>query len=149
MMADVSMVHVPYRGTAPALADLLAGQVQVMFPGSAVAIGQIRNGALRPLAVTTATRWEALPEIPTIGEFVPGYEASAWFGIVAPRNTLAEVVERLNKEINAGLADPKTRTRIDDLGGGIFTTSPAEFGKLIADEIEKWGKVVRAANIKV
>lgn len=148
-MAGVDMVHVPYRGGAAALTDLLSGQVQVWFPAVAAAIEQIRNGTLRPLAVTTATRWEALSDIPTINEFVPGYEASTWFGICAPRHTPAEIVEKLNQEINAGLADSKMRARVADLGGGIFTSSPAEFGKFIAEETEKWGKVVRAANIKV
>lgn len=149
MMAGVDMVHVPYRGGAPALTDLLGGQVQMWFPAPAAAIDQIRNGTLRPLAVTTATRWEGLPDIPTIGEFVPGYEASTWFGICAPRHTPTEIVDGLNQEINAGLADPKIKARIADLGGGIFTSSPAEFGKLIADETEKWGKVIRAANIRM
>jgi tripartite-type tricarboxylate transporter receptor subunit TctC len=148
MMVDVDMVHVPYRGAAPALTDLLSGQVQTMFPGIAAAIEYVRNGTLRPLAVTTATRWGSLPDIPTIGEFVPGFEASAWFGVGAPRNTPGEVVDRLNKEINAGLADPKMRTLIDNLGGGVFATSPAEFGKFITEETEKWGQVVRFSGAK-
>jgi tripartite-type tricarboxylate transporter receptor subunit TctC len=148
MMADVDMVHVPYRGAAPALTDLLSGQVQTMFPGIAAAIEYVRNGTLRPLAVTTATRWGSLPDIPTIGEFVPGFEASAWFGVGAPRNTPGEVVDMLNKEINAGLADPKMRTLIDNLGGGVFATSPAEFGKFITEETEKWGQVVRFSGAK-
>jgi tripartite-type tricarboxylate transporter receptor subunit TctC len=148
-MADVNMVHVPYRGGGPALADLLGGQVQVMFPGPGSSIAYIRAGTLRPLAVTTATRSEALPDIPTVGEFVPGYEASAWFGIAAPRKTPSEIVDKLNNEINAGLADPKIRVRLADLGGGIFASTSAEFGKFIADETEKLGQVVRAANIKV
>ncbi len=149
MMAGVDMVHVPYRGAQPALTDLIGGQVQVSFHGIAPSIDHIRNGTLRPLAVTAATRSEALPDIPTIGEFVPGYEASTWVGLGAPKNTPAEIVDRLNREINAGLADPKIRKRLADLGGGIFATSPAEFGKHIADETEKWGKVVRAANIRM
>ena len=123
--------------------------MQVMFPGPGSSIAYIRAGTLRPLAVTTATRLEALPDIPTVGEFVPGYEASAWFGIAAPRKTPSEIVDKLNNEINAGLADPKIRVRLADLGGGIFASTSAEFGKFIADETEKLGQVVRAANIKV
>jgi tripartite-type tricarboxylate transporter receptor subunit TctC len=148
MMAGVDMVHVPYRGGGPALNDLLAGQVQVMFPTTVSSIGYIRAGRLRALAVTTATRSEALPDIPTVAEFVPGYEASNWYGVGAPKATPAEIVEKLNKEINAGLAEPKMKARLADLGGVPMPMSPAEFGKLIADETEKWGKVVRAANIK-
>ena len=148
MMAGVNMVHVPYRGAAPALTDLLGGQVQVMFATMPSSIEYIRAGKLRALAVTTATRSEALPDIPTVGEFVPGYEASAWFGVGAPKNTPAEIVDKLNKEINAGLADPKIKARLADLGGTVLAGSPADFGKLIADETEKWGKVIRAANIK-
>jgi tripartite-type tricarboxylate transporter receptor subunit TctC len=148
MMAGVDLTAVHYRGGGPALTDLLAGQVQMMFAVPLASIEYIRQGTLRPLAVTTATRWEALPGIPTIGEFVPGYEASAWFGIGAPRNTPTEIVDKLNKEINAALADPKMKARVDDLGGGVFATSPADFGKLLAEETEKWGKVVRAAGIK-
>jgi tripartite-type tricarboxylate transporter receptor subunit TctC len=148
MMAGVDIVHVPYRGGAPALTDLIAGQVQLMFPVPSTSIEYIRQGTLRPLAVTSATRWGALPDTPAIGEFVPGYEASTWFGIGAPRHTPAEIVAKLNKEINAGLADPKMRARLDDLGGGVFASSPAEFGKLLADETEKWGKVVKFAGLK-
>ena len=148
MMAGVDMVHVPYRGGGPALTDLLGGQVQVMFAAMPASIEYIRAGKLRALAVTTATRSEALPDIPTVGEFVPGYEASSWFGIGAPKNTPAEIVDKLNKEINAGLADPKMKARLADLGGTVLAGSPADFGKLIADETEKWGKVIRAANIK-
>ena len=148
MMAGVDMVHVPYRGGGPALTDLLGGQVQVMFAVPASSIEHIRAGKLRALAVTTATRSEALPDIPTVGDFVPGYEASAWFGIGAPKNTPAEIVDKLNKEINAALADPKIKARLADLGGTVLAGSPADFGKLIADETEKWGKVIRAANIK-
>ena len=148
MMTGVDMVHVPYRGAAPALTDLLGGQVQVMFDTMPSSIEHIRAGKLRALAVTTATRSEALPDIPTVGDFVPGYEASAWYGVGAPKNTPAEIVDKLNKEINAGLADPKMKARLADLGGTVLAGSPADFGKLIADETEKWGKVIRAANIK-
>jgi tripartite-type tricarboxylate transporter receptor subunit TctC len=148
MMADVTMLNVPYRGQAPALADLLAGQVQIMFPLVSSSIEYIRAGKLRALAVTTATRSEGLPSIPTIGESLPGYEASTWIGVGAPKATPAEIVERLNKEINAGLADPNMKTRLADLGGTVLAGSPADFGNLIADETEKWGKVIRAANIK-
>ena len=148
MMTGVVMVHVPYRGDAPALTDLIGGQVQVMFGSIPPSLEHIRAGKLRALAVTTATRSEALPDIPTVSDFVPGYEASAWYGIGAPRNTPAEIVDKLNKEINAALSDPKIKARLADLGGTVLSGSPADFGKLIADETEKWGKVVRAANIK-
>jgi tripartite-type tricarboxylate transporter receptor subunit TctC len=148
MMAGVDMVHVPYRGGGPALNDLLGGQVQVMFPTSVASIEHIRAGRLRALAVTAATRSDQLPDIPAVAEFVPGYEASVWFGIGAPRNTPAEIVDKLNKEINAGLVDPKFKARLADLGGTVLAGSPADFGKLIAAETEKWGKVIRAANIK-
>jgi tripartite-type tricarboxylate transporter receptor subunit TctC len=149
MMTGVNLVHVPYRGSAPALTDLLGGQVQVYFPGMTGSIEYIRSGKLRALAVTTATRSEALPDLPTVGEFVPGFEASQWYGVGAPKNTPAEIVDKLNKEINAALADPKIKDRLTDLGGMILGGSPADFGKLIADETEKWGKVIRAAKIKV
>jgi tripartite-type tricarboxylate transporter receptor subunit TctC len=148
MMAGVDMVHVPYRGGGPALNDLLAGQVQVMFPTTVSSIGYIRAGRLRALAVTAETRWEGPPDLPTVVEFVPGYEASNWYGIGAPRNTPVEVIEKLNKEVNAGLADPKIKARFVDLGGDVLALSPAEFGKLIADETEKWGKVVKFVGIK-
>jgi tripartite-type tricarboxylate transporter receptor subunit TctC len=148
MMAGVDMLHVPYRGGASALTDLLAGQVQMMFPVPSTSIEYVRQGTLRPLAVTTAGRWRVMPDLPTIGEFVPGYEASTWFGVGAPRNTPAKIVDKLNKEINAGLADPKMMAKLDDLGGGAFASSPSEFGKLLADETEKWGKVVRFTGIK-
>jgi len=148
MMAGVDMIHVPYRGGGPALSDLIAGQVQVMFVTIASPIEYIRAGRLRALAVTTTTRSEALPDIPTLGEFLPGYEASNWFGVGAPRNTPVEVIEKLNKEINAGLTDPKIKARLADLGGDVLALSPTEFDKFIADETEKWGKVIRAANIK-
>ena len=148
MMTGVRMIHVPYRGAGLALVDLLAGQVQVYFVQTVASIKYIRTGQLRPLAVTTATRSEALPDIPTVDEFVPGYEASAWQGIGAPKNTPAEIIDRLNKEINAGLADPKLKARLADLGGTVLVGSPADFGKLIAEESEKWGKVVKFTGIK-
>jgi tripartite-type tricarboxylate transporter receptor subunit TctC len=148
MMTGTHMVHVPYRGDAPALTDLLGGQVQVMFASVLASTEYIRAGKLRALAVTSTTRSEALPDTPTVGEFVPGYEASGWFGIGAPRNTPAEIVDRLNKEINAGLADPKLRARLHDLGGMVLAGSPADFGKLIAEETEKWAKVIKFAGIK-
>ena len=144
----VNMLHVPYRGDAPAITDLLGGQVQVYFSTLPGSIEYIRAGKLRALAVTTAVRSEALPDIPSLGEFVPGFEASQWSGIVAPRNTPAEITDLLNREINAALADAKFRARISDLGSAVLPGSPADFGKLITDEIEKWGKVIRAANIK-
>ncbi len=143
MMAGVDMVHVPYRGGGPAFNDLLAGQVQVFFPTTVSSIGYIRAGRLRALAVTAATRSEVLPGIPTVGEFVPDYEASTWYGVGAPKATPAEIVAKLNKEINAGLADRKLNARLADLGGTVLAGSPADFGKLIAEETEKWGKVVR------
>jgi len=148
MMAGVNLVHVPYRGAAPALTDLIGGQVQVMFAGLAAAIEYIKAGKLRALAVTSEKRIEVLPNIPMAGEFVLGYEASGWFGVAAPKNTPAEVTDKLNKEVNAALADPKMRKRLADLGGTPLVLSPAEFGKLIADETEKWAKVIRAAGIK-
>jgi tripartite-type tricarboxylate transporter receptor subunit TctC len=148
MMTGVDLVHVPYRGAAPAVADLLAGQVQVYFSNMASSIEHIRAGKLRPLAVTTATRSDALPDVPTMGEFVPGHEASSWAGVGAPKATPAEIVDKLNKEINAGLADPKIKARLADLGGTPLVGSPADFGKFIAEETEKWAKVIRAANIK-
>jgi tripartite-type tricarboxylate transporter receptor subunit TctC len=148
MMAGVNMVHVPYRGEAPALTDLLGGQVQVMFATMPASIEYIKAGKLRSLAVTTATRLDALPNVPTVGDLLPGYEASAWQGVGAPKNTPAEIIAKLNNEINTGLADPKLKVRLADLGGTVIAGSPADFGKLIADETEKWGKVIRAANIK-
>jgi tripartite-type tricarboxylate transporter receptor subunit TctC len=148
MMTSINMQHVPYRGAGPALNDLLAGQVQVMFDTVSASIGQIKAGNLRALAVTTATRSQALPDIPTVAEFVPGYEASTFHGLGAPSNTPAEIIDKLNKEINAALADPKIKALLADLGGTALPGSPADFGKLIADETEKWGKVIRAANIK-
>jgi tripartite-type tricarboxylate transporter receptor subunit TctC len=148
IMAGLNLVHVPYRGGAPALTDLISGQVQVMFLSPAASIEYIRSGRLRALAVTAETRWEALPDVPTVSEFVPGYEATNWFGVGAPKATPAEVIDKLNKEINAALADPKMKARLADLGGTVLPGSPADFGKLIADEIEKWGNVIRALNIK-
>jgi tripartite-type tricarboxylate transporter receptor subunit TctC len=148
MMAGVDMIHVPYRGSGPALTDLLGGQVQVMFATMPSSIEYIRAGKLRALAVTTATRSEALPDVPTVGDFVPGYEASAAYGVGAPKNTPAEIVDRLNREINAGLADPKMKARLADLGGEVLAGSPADFGKLVAEETEKWAKVVKFSGAK-
>ena len=148
MMASINMVHVPYRGEAPALTDMLGGHVQAMFGTMPASIEYVRAGKLRPLAVTSARRSELLPDLPTVGDFVPGYETSAWQGIGAPKNTSAEIVEKLNKEINAGLADPKMKGRLADTGGTVLPGSPADFGKFIADETEKWAKVIRAAKIK-
>jgi tripartite-type tricarboxylate transporter receptor subunit TctC len=148
MMTGVDMVHVPYRGNAPALTDLLGGQVQVYFVTTPASIEFIRAGTLRPLAVTTTMRSDALPGIPTVGDFVPGYESSAWYGVGVPKNTPAEIVATLNREINAGLADPKIEARFADLGGTVLPGSPGDFGKLIAEETEKWAKVIRAAHIK-
>jgi tripartite-type tricarboxylate transporter receptor subunit TctC len=147
MMTGLDMPHVPYRGIAPAIADLLGGQVQVIF-GDFSSIEYIRAGKLRALAVTTATRAEALPDLPTVGEFVPGYEASGWYGVVAPKNTPAEIVDKLNKEINAVLADPKLKARFADLGATALAGSPADFGKLIAEETDKWRKVVKFSGAK-
>jgi tripartite-type tricarboxylate transporter receptor subunit TctC len=148
MMTGVNMVHVPYRGGGPALIDLLAGQVHVMFPGTTASIGYIRAGSLRPLAVTTATRSQALPDLPTVGDFVPGYEASVIFGLGAPRNTPVEIVDRLNREINAALADASMKARIAASGASVLASSPTEFGRLIADEIKKWAKVVKFSGAK-
>jgi tripartite-type tricarboxylate transporter receptor subunit TctC len=148
MMAGVDMVHVPYRGEALALPDLISGQVQVYFAVMPASLGYIRAGKLRALAVTSATRQEALPDIPTVGEFLPGYEARGWYGVVVPKGAPREIVEKLNKEINAALADPNMKKRLTDLGCAVFAGSPADFGKFIADETEKWGKVVKFAGIK-
>jgi tripartite-type tricarboxylate transporter receptor subunit TctC len=148
MMTGVEMVHVPYRGSAPALTDLIGGQVQVTFDPLPSSIEHIRAGKLRALAVTTATRADALPGIPTVGEFVPGFEGSAWYGVGTPRNTPVEIVDKLNMEINAALANPKIKVRLGDLGGAVLPGPPAAFGKLVAAEIEKWGKVIRAAKIR-
>jgi tripartite-type tricarboxylate transporter receptor subunit TctC len=148
MMAGIDMPHVPYRGSAPALTDLLGGQVQVYFSQMIASIEYVRAGKLRALAVTTTTRSDLLPDIPTLGEFLPGFEASTWVGVGAPRNTPPDIIEKLNKEINAALADPKIKARLADLGGTVLAGSPTNFGKLIADETEKWGNVIRALNIK-
>jgi tripartite-type tricarboxylate transporter receptor subunit TctC len=148
MMTSVDMVHVPYRGSAPMLTDLISGQVQVSFENMASSLEHIRSGRLRPLAVTTVTRSAALPDVPTVGDFVPGFEASGQFGVGAPRNTAFDVIEKLNKEINAAIADPKIKARLADLGGVPLSGSPTDFGKLIADETEKWGNVVKFAGIK-
>jgi tripartite-type tricarboxylate transporter receptor subunit TctC len=148
MMTGVDIVHISYRGLAPALTDLIGGQVQVMFGTMPPSIEYIRAGRLRALAVTTATRSGALPDIPTVGEFVPGYEASTWYGICAPRNTPAEAIERLNKEINAAFSDPRMKARLADLGGTPLPGSPADFGRLIADETEKWARVVKFSGAR-
>jgi len=148
MMAGVNMVHVSYRGGGPALPDLLAGQVQVMFPSMSSSIEYVRTGKLRALAVTTATRSDALPQVSTVSDFVPGFEATLWTGIGAPKNTPADIVDKLNREINAGLADPTIKARLADLGGTPLVGSPADFWKLIADDTEKWAKVVKFAGIK-
>jgi tripartite-type tricarboxylate transporter receptor subunit TctC len=148
MMTGVNMVHVPYRGGGPALTDLLGGQVQVYFTGTVSSIEYIKTGRLRALAVTTATRSEALPDVPTVSEFVPGYEASGWFGVGAPKSTPTEIIDKLNNEVNAALADPKMKARLADVGGSALSGSPADFGKLIADETEKWAKVIKFAGIK-
>jgi tripartite-type tricarboxylate transporter receptor subunit TctC len=147
-MTGVNLVHVPYRGVALAVTDLLAGQVQVLFDPIPNSIGYIRAGKVRPLAITSATRSEALPDVPTVSEFVPGYEASFWFGVGAPMGTPAEVVERLNEEINAGLVDPRIKVRLAELGTTPLVGSPTDFGKHIADETEKWAKVIKFADIK-
>jgi tripartite-type tricarboxylate transporter receptor subunit TctC len=147
-MTGVNMIHVPYRGPPPAFTDLLAGHVQTLFVTPPPSIDFIRTGKVRALAVTTTTRLEVLPNIPTVGDFVPGYEASSWYGIGAPRNTPTEIVDKLNTEINAALANTEMKARIADLGATVLPGSPADFSKLIADETEKWGKVIRAANIK-
>jgi tripartite-type tricarboxylate transporter receptor subunit TctC len=147
-MTGVDMVHVPYRGTTPALTDLLAGQAQVMFDVTPSSTPHIRAGKLRALAVTTATRADVLPEIPIMGDFVPGYEASAWLGFGAPKDTPGAIIGMLNREVNAGLADPAIKTRIADLGGTVLAISPAEFGKLITDQTEKWARVIKFAGIK-
>jgi tripartite-type tricarboxylate transporter receptor subunit TctC len=148
VMTGVNIVHVPYRGGAPAaIIDLLGGQVQVIFDNTTNSIGHIRSGKLRPLAVTTLTRWAGLPDIPSVAEFVPGFEVTGWYGFGAPKNTPPGLIDKLNQEINAALADSYTIARLADLGGTVIAGSPAAFGRLIADETEKWGKVIRAANI--
>jgi len=148
MMTGVNMVHVPYRGAAPALIDMLAGQVQVMIDPLPASIEHIRSGSLRPLAITTPTRFPALPDLPTVSEFVPGFVADTWYGAGVPVKTPAEIVDKLNREINAGLADPKIGARIAELGATVLIGSPADFGKMLAEETDKWAKVVKAAGAK-
>jgi tripartite-type tricarboxylate transporter receptor subunit TctC len=148
MTAGIDMIHVPYRGGGQVMTDLIAGQVQLSFIGLTVAMEHIRSGKVRALAVTTATRSDVLPDIPTVGEFVPGYEATAWFGIGAPGKTPTEIIDKLNTDINAGLSDPTLRRRLAEGGGTVLAASAADFGKFIGDETKKWGKVIRAANIK-
>ena len=147
-MTGANLTHVPYRGDGPAMADLVAGQVQIGFATMTASIGFIRGGKLRPIAVCTSKPSDALPGVPTVGEFIPGYEASSWFGIAAPRATPAAVVDKLNGEVNAGLADTMIKARLDDMGGMVLNGTPADFGKLIADETVKWGKVIRDAGIR-
>jgi tripartite-type tricarboxylate transporter receptor subunit TctC len=149
LMTGTDLVHVPYRGAAPAVADLLGGQIQAAFTEMATSLSHIRAGTLRALAVTNATRSEALPDIPTLGEFIPGFEASQWVGLVAPRDTSTMIIEKLNSEINAALSDPTVKARFADLGGIVLPGSPADFGRLIREETDKWAKVVRAANIRL
>jgi tripartite-type tricarboxylate transporter receptor subunit TctC len=149
MMTGVNLQHVPYRGAAPALTDLISGQVQLMFDNMPSSIEHIRAGKLRALAVTTAVRSPALPDVPTVAETVPGYEASAWFGMGAPKGTPPEIINKLNAQVNAALADPNIQARLADLGGNVMAGTPADFGKVIADETEKWTKVVNAVGISV
>ena len=148
LMTGTDLTHVPYRGAAPAVTDLLGGQIQVAFTEMATSIRHIKSGRLRALAVTTAARSEALPDIPTLSEFIPGFEASQWVGLVGPKDTAAAIIEKLNAEINVALGDPGMKARFADLGGTVLPGSPSDFGKLIRDETEKWAKVIRAANIK-
>ncbi len=148
MMAGIDMLHVPYRGAAAALTDLIAARVQIYFDLMPNSISHIRAGTVRPLAITAATRSDALPDLPTVSDFVPGYEVSTWFGVGAPIGTPAEIVEKLNTEINAGLADSKMKARLADMGGTVLALSPNDFGKLIADETEKWARVIKFAGIK-
>jgi tripartite-type tricarboxylate transporter receptor subunit TctC len=148
MMTGVDMLHVPYRGSAPALTDLMGGQVQVLFDNMPSSVEYIKAGKLRPLAVTTATRSDALPGVPTVAETVPGYEASAWFGLGAPKATPAEIVDKLNAAVNAGLADARLKGRLADLGGSMLVGTPADFGKLVAEETEKWAKVVKFSGAR-
>jgi tripartite-type tricarboxylate transporter receptor subunit TctC len=148
MMTGLSMTHVPYRGAAPALTDMLSGQIQVMFDPLPASIQYIRSGQLRPLAVTTAARWPEMPDLPTVNETVPGYVTDSWYGVGVPRNTPVEIIDRLNREINAGLADPKLKARLADLGTSVLAGSPADFGKLMADETAKWAKVVKASGAR-
>jgi tripartite-type tricarboxylate transporter receptor subunit TctC len=148
ILTGINMVHVPYRGAAPALIDMLAGQVQVMIDPLPASIEHIRSGSLRPLAVTTPTRFPALPDLPTVNEFIPGFVADTWYGAGVPAKTPAEIIDKLNREINASLADPKMKARIAELGATVLTGSPADFGRMIAEETEKWGKVVKASGAK-
>jgi tripartite-type tricarboxylate transporter receptor subunit TctC len=148
LMADIDLVHVPYRGSAPAMADLLGGHVQVIFDGLLSSIEHIRAGKLRPLGVTTAMRSTAVPDLPAIGESLPGFEASLWYGLGAPRSTPPEIIDKLNKEVNVALADPKIRERLAEQGSAAMVGSSADFGRFIAEETEKWAKVIQAANIK-
>ena len=149
LMTGTDLTHVPYRGAAPAVTDLIGGQIQVAFTELATSLGHVKSGSLRALAVTTAARIEALPDVPTLSEFIPDFEASQWVGLVAPKDTPPAIIEKLNTEINAGLADPKLKARFAELGGMVLPGSPDDFAKLIRDETEKWAKVIRAANIKV
>jgi tripartite-type tricarboxylate transporter receptor subunit TctC len=149
LMTGTDLTHVPYRGAAPAVTDLLGGQIQVAFTEMATSLGHVRSGKLRALAVTTAARTEALPDVPTLGEFIPDFEASQWVGLVAPRDTPSAIIGKLNSEINAALGDARMKARFADLGGVVLPGSPADFGKLIRDETEKWAKVIRAANIRL
>jgi tripartite-type tricarboxylate transporter receptor subunit TctC len=149
IMTGVDMVHVPYRGNAPAVTDLIAGQVQMMFADMLSSIEHVRAGKLRALAVTTAEHSTLLPDLPTLGEFLPGFEAGNWFGVAAPKDTPAEIVNRLNEEINAVLAEPLSQARLAELGAAVLAGSPADFGQFIAREAERWTKVIRTANIKV
>jgi tripartite-type tricarboxylate transporter receptor subunit TctC len=146
-MTGVKLVHVPYRGSGPARTDLIAGQIQVMFDPIAQALEYVRGGQLRALAISTTTRAEVLPDLPTVSEFVPGYASDTWYGVGAPKGTPSEIIQRLNREINAGLLDPKIKARLADLGGTVLAGSPADFGKLLAEETEKWGKVVKFSGI--
>jgi len=148
LMTGTDLTHVPYRGAAPAVAGLIGGEVQVAFTEMATSLGHVRTGTLRALAVTTATRSQLLPDVPTLSEFIPGFEASQWVGLVAPKDTPPTIIEKLNSEIRAALGDAKMKARFTDLGGMVLPGSPADFGKLIRDDTEKWGKVIRAANIK-
>jgi tripartite-type tricarboxylate transporter receptor subunit TctC len=148
MLTGINMVHVPYRGGAPALTDLIAGQVHVMFDNVPTSAEHIKAGKLRGLAVTSTARSEVLPDLPTVGDFLPGYEASAWYGLGVPKNTPGEVIDKINKAMNAILADPKSQTRFAELGASLLPGSPADFGKLIAEETEKWGKVVKFSGAK-
>ena len=148
MMTGINMIHIPYRGGAPALTDLLGGQVQVMFDNVPTSLEHIRSGALRPLGITAATRLGLLPDVPAVAEFLPGYESSAWYGIAVPKGTPAEIVDLLNRVLNAGLADPNLKARFTALGAVVIPGSPADFGKLLVEETEKWGKVVTFAGIK-